>query len=130
MKRKIMNIIYLWVPVFLYALLIFLLSSRPYAKSLSVFPGSDKIVHIVEYSILGFLLCRALKFSFISMNNFWIMSVSIAVSALYGISDEIHQFFVPYRTADALDAIADFGGSFLGVICCMRYYYKGYGGKN
>ena len=41
--------------------------------------------------------------------------LSILLSSLYGISDEIHQSFVPYRTADVMDALADIIGSAFGV---------------
>jgi VanZ family protein len=42
--------------------------------------------------------------------------LSISVSTAYGISDEIHQYFVPCRTADVMDALADMVGSCIGVM--------------
>ena len=41
--------------------------------------------------------------------------LSIVASTAYGISDEIHQYFVPCRTADVMDALADMVGSSVGV---------------
>jgi VanZ family protein len=41
--------------------------------------------------------------------------LSILSSSLYGISDEIHQHFVPYRNADLIDALMDIAGSVFGV---------------
>jgi len=40
---------------------------------------------------------------------------SIAAATCYGISDEIHQYFVPLRDADLLDFLADMAGSICGV---------------
>lgn len=43
------------------------------------------------------------------------MILSITLSSLYGISDEIHQYYVPYRNADVMDVMADILGSIFGV---------------
>jgi len=37
------------------------------------------------------------------------------LTGIYGASDEIHQHYVPYRTADLWDVVFDFSGGFLGV---------------
>ena len=47
------------------------------------------------------------------------ITLSILCSSLYGISDELHQHFVPFRNADLMDALADIIGSVWGV-----YVYK------
>ena len=52
------------------------------------------------------------------------MILSITLSSLYGISDEIHQHYVPYRDADVMDALADIIGSIFGV-----YIYNFFGLK-
>jgi len=41
--------------------------------------------------------------------------LSILSSSLYGLSDEIHQYFVAYRDADIMDILADMAGSICGV---------------
>ena len=41
--------------------------------------------------------------------------LSILSASLYGISDEIHQYFVPFREADIFDGIADIIGAICGV---------------
>jgi VanZ family protein len=41
--------------------------------------------------------------------------LSVVLSSLYGVSDEIHQYFVPFREADLLDVLADTLGGILGV---------------
>jgi VanZ family protein len=75
----------------------------------------DKFLHFAAYALLGALFLRAFKTTQIKHHLKLILILSILLSALYGISDEIHQSFVPYRTADALDAFADILGSIAGV---------------
>ncbi len=44
-----------------------------------------------------------------------LMLLSAVSASLYGISDEIHQSFVPFREAEVADVIADILGAFSGV---------------
>ena len=44
------------------------------------------------------------------------MLLSILSASLYGISDEIHQYFIPFREADIFDGIADFMGAIVAVL--------------
>ena len=75
----------------------------------------DKVLHFTAYALLGALFLRAFKTTRIKHHLKLIFTLSVLFSALYGISDEIHQSFVPYRTADAMDALADILGSIAGV---------------
>lgn len=105
-----------WLPVVVYCLLIFIQSSYPATDSLPSFPHADKLAHAGGYALLGFLFYRAYLTT--GMNK-WAMALLI-ISALsasaYGVSDEIHQYFVPSRTADIVDAMADTAGSVLGAV--------------
>jgi VanZ family protein len=49
-------------------------------------------------------------------NQYLLVAVSILFCILYGISDEIHQYFVPSRQADVMDALFDGLGGALGVV--------------
>jgi hypothetical protein len=77
--------------------------------------------HVVAYAGLTFLVLRALSGGLPVQ-----LSRSIAVRALviaiaYGISDELHQLFVPGRTADVLDVMADAAGAFLTLGACRAW---------
>jgi len=76
----------------------------------------DKLLHLVEYAILGYLVARAAKnsSSLRLRANFRIFAVAFAV--IYGLSDELHQYFVPGREVEILDVLADGAGAFLGQI--------------
>lgn len=106
-----------WVPVYLYAGLIFFLSSLSFAPSLGPkILHIDKLLHFTEYGILGYLLARAARNSdsLYLKAHFRIFAVSLGV--LYGLSDEFHQYFVPGRDVEILDVVADSLGVFVGQI--------------
>jgi VanZ family protein len=109
--------IWRWGPVFLYCSLIFWLSSQPNLLWLNLGGGaslesiygpslSTLLKHFVEYLILGLLTQRACTR----------VQLSFLFSGLYGMSDEVHQFFVPMRHFSAIDVLADFTGAFMGVV--------------
>lgn len=98
-----------WVPTLLWLGVTFFLSSLPDSITPGRFLLSDKICHAAEYFILAFLMLfalqrtTALKFS----TCFWIV---LAAGAVYGLSDEIHQLYVPTRNFDLRDLAADVCG--------------------
>lgn len=97
--------LFFWLPVIIYAALIYYISSKPdLPKSVSI-PHIDKAVHFIEYAILSFLLARALKQTAKLNINFRLIAVIVAI--LYGFSDEWHQLYVPGRSMDGIDLIFD-----------------------
>lgn len=107
-----------WGPVCGYAGLIFYLSSQSHPEetlpTLVTF-FSDKVLHAVEYAVLGALCYRAVRGS---GNDSWCrlaIPVAILLASLYGASDEVHQAFVPFRDSSWLDWLADTVGAALGV---------------
>ena len=74
-------------------------------------------VHIAVYMGLGALTTRAAAkgLQHVSLTA---VVVAIAISTLYGVTDEYHQLFVPGRTFDVWDMAADAFGSVLGA-CAM-----------
>lgn len=73
-----------------------------------------KFSHFMEYMILGILMYLASVKSNIPRNNklLW----CILLCALYAITDEIHQAFVPGRGPKVLDVIIDTVGSITGIL--------------
>jgi VanZ family protein len=104
----------LWGPVLLYCALIFALSS---ISSVPALPGhmSDKTAHALLYSGLGFLVARALSGGSGRPVNASVPVIVLAFSALYGLSDEFHQLFVPRRSFDLRDLAADVAGGGIGL---------------
>ncbi|MCG3149506.1 MAG: hypothetical protein PCFJNLEI_02969 [Verrucomicrobiae bacterium] len=109
-----------WLPAVVWALAIFLLSSMSYPANL---PGAssrygDKLGHWIEYSVLAWWCARA----FANAHRFPLAQaclLALFVAALYGATDELHQHFVPDRTADVQDWLMDT----LGAAAATAAYY-------
>lgn len=102
------------LPVVCLCLFIFWQSSFPSLDSGPWFPHSDKLVHMGAYAFLAFLAARNLKQEKPLFSRTKLRIMAIGLASLYGLSDEIHQAFVPSRTASAWDFLADVLGSILG----------------
>lgn len=113
--KQIKFFIFYWVPVFLYCLLIYIQSSYPSPETIPNLPYMDKLLHFAAYAILGVLFFRAFRKQRFKDNIRLAMILSMLLSTLYGLSDELHQSYVPYRNADLMDALADMLGSVGGV---------------
>lgn len=109
------NALIYWLPVGLYCTAIFVQSSFPAMEKIADVPFGDKYLHVVGYAILGSLFFRAFRSRRFKDRLFMAFFYSIAASTGYGISDEIHQYFVPYRSAEIMDVMADMAGSCVGV---------------
>ena len=105
-----------WMPVLIYAALIFISSSMSHPEIGIEVPFFDKALHLLSYSILGCLLLRALLKSDYNLSRGQLVFLAILFSTLYGISDEFHQYFVPGRTACVSDAVFDLFGSAAGAV--------------
>ena len=123
------KILLYWFPVFLYCLLIFIQSSYPPPESVPDWLYLDKLLHITAYALMGALFFRAFRTLRIKNQLKLVMILSILLSSLYGISDELHQYFVPFRNADLMDILADMVGSVIGVYIYQSIVRKDYKGE-
>lgn len=118
--NKIKTIIFLWLPVFLWAGLIFYLSSVQNLKTTSA-PYWDEIfrngAHFAFYGIFYLLFFRALNFAKKEKD----FLTPLILSGLYALSDEIHQSFVPTRSFQLLDLTLDLFGIILGPLFIKRF---------
>lgn len=106
-----------WAPVGLYAAVIFggsSISNPPEAIASVLKEISDKALHLCEYSLLGALSYRACRHAAGPWVARHAVIVAVAGCAFYGLSDEIHQLFVPFREGDPFDLLADATGAMLG----------------
>jgi VanZ family protein len=115
MKDKFRNYLIYWLPVLMYCAVIFIQSAYPAMEHLSDVPFGDKYLHVLGYAFLGVLFFRAFRSLHFQDRLFLAILLSIAAATGYGISDEFHQSFVPYRTADVMDVLADMVGGCIGV---------------
>ena len=73
----------------------------------------DLLLHALAYGLLAGLLYLSMKHSGVSR---YLIVTSFVIVVLYGISDEIHQYFVSGRNADIWDVVADATG---GLVCLL-----------
>jgi VanZ family protein len=102
----------LWLPVLVWALVIFTFSSIP---DLGTGLGTwdtilRKLAHTTEYAVLGALLVRAVQRP----------GPAFALGVLYAASDEIHQSFVRGRHGSPIDVAIDSVGLAVGILLWLR----------
>ena len=101
-----------WLTTLAYAGVIFYLSSRTWSR-VELFPHSDKVIHTIMYAGLGFLCVWALRATTLRGREA-ILPLAVAMAFIYGVTDEIHQLFVPGRSCDAADLVFDGVGAIFG----------------
>ena len=79
-----------------------------------------KLGHFSEYCILALLLMRALNAEFAEQSAKSRINWSIALIVIYAVSDELHQAFVPSRTASPWDVLIDSLGGMCGTLWFHR----------
>ena len=89
-----------------------------------------KLAHFTEYLILGILIIRFLR-TYGKLNVRMIIT-AIVICFLYAASDEIHQIFVPGRTAKVLDSVIDTSGASIGIIfyCIFKNKWRNLSNDN
>ena len=112
------------LPVIALSVFIFWQSSYPGMISEPLFAHDDKVFHFGIYAILAILAARNLTVEKPLWSPAKIKTIAILFACLYGMSDEIHQAFVPERYASAWDLFADCAGSIAGCFFYMHFIYK------
>ena len=107
-----------WGPAWATMVLIFVLSS---ISGLGPIPGGvdDGVAHALQYAVLAALLLRGLAGALWRGVKVRAAALAVLLATLYGVTDEAHQWFVPGRTAEVTDLVADALGAAVaaGVIC-------------
>jgi len=114
-----------WFITLAYAAGIFYLSSRQWG-GVPLFPYADKIIHFMLYAGLAFLCAWSLRVTE-TYGHAMMPILAVGLATSYGAIDEIHQFFVPGRSCETLDLLADAAGAAFGALmalqaakCCRR----------
>ena len=90
----------------------FLFPGASPAELRAIHQGLRKLAHFTEYLVLSVLLYRALRGG--RRWNFRAAGLAFTLAGLYAMSDELHQWFVPGRTAAASDCLIDMSGAVAG----------------
>ncbi len=95
--------------------LLFYLSHQPHLHTPTLFAGQDKLAHAAIYAVLGILLLGAMPLH-AGRYSWRQITVSALIASIYGISDELHQSFMPGRSAEVGDWLADSAGALVAVV--------------
>lgn len=112
-----------WIPALVWMGVIFSMSAKTGSEIGSMFPFVDLLPewmggldfgHLIAYYVLGLLVWFAIGDSVSSPASAkWL---AIAISALYGATDEFHQLFVDGRSAEWRDLLNDTIGACLAMV--------------
>jgi VanZ family protein len=109
-------------PALGYTVLIFFMSSLPGSSiKLFPFPFFDKILHFLEFGLLGIFLYRSFRF-YRPFKKPYLLTLAVGIP--YAALDEIHQFFVPGRHCDITDLSADILGVILFAALSSRQHRR------
>jgi VanZ family protein len=131
-----------WLPVILWAVLIFSASGdkksvqrssriiEPFVRWLIPDISDEavrstvllvrKCAHVTEFAIFTLLLVRAANGTLWKNNERWnwnAVKFAFATSVLFAASDEIHQCFVPGRQGAVMDVVIDSAGAVFSLFC-------------
>src|ERR1041385_6581614 len=88
----------LWGPVLAYVLVIFIMSSFPQPSEAQIFTYEDKVLHLIEYGMLGLLLARAAILSTPGARRSAAV-VAFVTGLLVAAADETYQSATPGRSS-------------------------------
>lgn len=107
---------FVYLPLVLYWITIFILTTIPADVIPQFFNAQDKLEHFGAYFVLAILLNLALyfqkRFSMIAGKSFLFTALFVAG---YGAIDELHQLFIPGRVCDFFDWTSDTIGGIIGM---------------
>jgi VanZ family protein len=109
------------IPAILIMVVLFTLSAMPgdtqFLHSINI---NDKIEHAIAYFVLGLACCIWIPGKKWLKRPVFYGIIVFCVCTAFGISDELHQKYVPGRTCSLLDLAADCVGILLSV---FSYYF-------
>jgi VanZ family protein len=113
------------LPAFFWGLVIIVVMSIPanYIPKVHIL-GYDKIGHSGFFLLLGFLVYRSIEHSRLkpkSANRS--IHLMLIIVASFGYLSELYQHFIPGRSTDLYDWIADLIGAFVSVFLIIIYNY-------
>jgi VanZ family protein len=110
-----------FVPLLAWLSLIFILSAQPVLVEIDDEVSEKffyKLAHVGAYAVLAWLWWRALAPQ--RQGSWPLLLAAAGLATLYGVSDEVHQLFVPGRHGRVADVLFDASGAIL-MILLLRH---------
>ncbi|MBN2332036.1 MAG: VanZ family protein [Deltaproteobacteria bacterium] len=112
------------LPLVGYGALIYYFSAQSDLDLGVSFSHFDKLLHLLEYAVLGVLGYRFWRRLLPARSPAFLLLLAFLLALVYGISDEFHQSLVPGRDSSPMDILADGAGGYLGariyMVICQR----------
>lgn len=104
-----------WLPAAVWAAGLLTATSWPNPHVPDV-PEGDKVVHLVMYAGLAWLVARAIPAAVRGLRTYLLLLIAVSV---FGAVDEWHQMFIPGRSASVSDWLADTTGAAIGALAVL-----------
>jgi VanZ family protein len=88
------------------------------------FPCADKIGHAILYGGLAGLVYTGMRRSDKQYSEGALSYLPVVFASFYGLTDEVHQYFVPHRSFSVLDLVANAAGAWAVTWVLMRLRRK------
>ena len=88
----------------------------PQVPVVSDIPHFDKIVHIGLYAVEAFFLYRAVAWPGRRVFSLLRALAVAGTMAVWGAADEVHQYWIPGRSMEGADVLADVAGAAMGAV--------------
>jgi VanZ family protein len=109
-----------YIALIIYVSIIIILSALP-DSWLGKLTHIDKLFHFAAYGLFSFIFFFALVFQKkINLFNKFPSTFTLIFTTLFGILNELFQIFVPSRTPNPLDVLANFLGSVI-MVALLKY---------
>lgn len=120
-----------WLPVLVWMYFIFFLSSISAGNIPDLpIPFFHKLVHCVEYSVLGILLMRAFTYGKPKVKLFKFSILAWTIAAIFSLTDEWHQTFIAGRAGKFEDACFDMICAAIGMVLYLTYRFRKAGARS
>ncbi len=110
-----------WLPVLLYITAIGIVSAQPRLRPPVRFFHSDKLWHVLEYALLGYLLVRAFRATQRTPRVLTASVLTVVCGVAIASADEKFQSTVPGRVSSIYDVAADGVGLVLSQVLYARF---------
>ena len=108
-----------WLATFSIAILIFYVSSLTFESG-----GSSGILSIIYHILIFFVFALFLMMALAKGDKNKFIFLALITAILYGITDEIHQFFVPGRAMSVQDIFLDSVGTIFAFMVYLISFEK------